>query len=55
MLVSLLLTVVFTVGGAVMFGAMYTRHDTYYGALGLMSLCVAGMTGAAYGVLHSAA
>jgi len=55
MLVYLLLTVVTSAGGVALLAAMHTRSDPYYGALGLMSLCVAGVTSAAYGVLHSAA
>lgn len=55
MLACLLLTAGFSAGGAWYFGAMHLRNDPYYGALGLMLLCGAGMTSAAYGVLHSAA
>lgn len=55
MLGFLLLTAVTVALGIALLGVMYTRHDPFYGALGLMALCVAGVTSAAYGVLHSAA
>lgn len=50
----LLLTAALAAAGVALLGAMYTQHDPYFGALGLMSLCSSGVTGAAYGVLNSA-
>jgi hypothetical protein len=33
---------------------MCRRRDPYLGVLGLITLCAGGITGSAYGVLHSA-
>jgi len=55
MLAFLVATALAALAGTALLIGMVVRSDTYLGVLGLISLCVAGITGAAYGVLHSAA
>ncbi|GAA5147992.1 hypothetical protein GCM10023321_09650 [Pseudonocardia eucalypti] len=54
MLISFVLSVLLTVSGVVMLVLMMVRDDSILGVFGFMALNVAGMFGAAYGVLSSA-
>jgi hypothetical protein len=53
MLVFLLLAALGTVPGAVLLAEMYRRDNPVLGAWAHVWLCLGGIAGAAYGVMHS--